>query len=123
MRRVGVLFVLLAACGGGGDSASPTSTVPCLRVSNVFRANLRMSVPSALSAVQDGDVWYVSSADGATWQTSADPTLGTIESGFIHPVNDAALQVSAYGSANGVSAGFDGSAAAASRTCALKAEG
>lgn len=140
----GMSLGLVSACDGGGDDASPVSSSPvkassttapprgCLAASRSFLSQLGVfpayavvtEVPAEGSGLAEkGRVWFVSSASGATWVTSADPTSDRDE-GIVLPLNAEARKASPVGA--GTPAGapdFEGLSdatpeAARSRACA-----
>ena len=130
MRRWCAVVALVAgsACSGGssGTSTPTTDAMPCLRVSDSSHASLSLRVDSATAAVKGNVIWYVSTADGATWAFDTDP--GVISGGHAAALNRAALASSPLGSANGIGGPYAHGAtdadpgAVRSRQCALEAE-
>jgi hypothetical protein len=106
---VTLVVLVLASCGGDGDNGGTSSAVTdreqpqftavpksgaCITVTNPGMLDA-INVAEAAAVQIDGESWFVSSADGATWYSRVDPA--THNSGFIAPMNDRAREHSDQG--------------------------
>lgn len=130
-----VAGLCIALTSAGGWVAVPDAVASqddCLVASGAF--NDRFGIGSAVAVRRDvakqesglgdeGVVWFVSTADGATWVTEIDP-VGSDRSGLFLPLNEKARKASEVGSEATLGApiyrGFNDTSegAVASRACA-----
>lgn len=133
----GLAAVLGLAAAGCGSTPSSDQTAPaqCLEASSGFLKVLGITAGASAVAEavtqstaglnRNGRIWFVSTKDGATWVTNADPT-GADPGGLVLPLNSAARAASqtgvdvAPGAPVYAGATDDGSGATASRACAAK---
>lgn len=59
------LTVLLAACGGGGDGASPTAPAPAATAEGFWEGPASTGVSVALAVLETGETWGVYTSNGS----------------------------------------------------------
>lgn len=59
------LTVLLAACGGGGDSATPTAPAPTVTAEGFWEGSASTGVVVALAVLETGETWGVYTSSGS----------------------------------------------------------
>lgn len=97
MKRVLLVLVLsgvLVACSSSDDDGGSSASASCSSVKNpTLLEAIKATDAQAVAAGTDG--YFVATAGGATWFTTADPDED--DSGLVLPLNDAARAASDAG--------------------------